>query len=152
MYNGKVPLTLIVAVICSIAVALLAACSGGNEFKDPSTLCETNTSEKEETMTTEITDERIREVRDKYRELFRRQPNYRGNSITYLRDENGEWTEVRGIIVRVNEKVDQSALPVEDRIPDCLEGVPIQIIRSSPALLLSDSLENIDKEETSEQN
>ena len=33
-----------------------------------------------------------------------------------------------GIKVWVTEKVDQSALPPEDRIPDVLEGVPVQIL------------------------
>ena len=152
MYDRKAPLTLIAAIVCLIAVALLAACSGDSEFKDPSTLCETNTSAEEETMTTENTDERILEVRNKYRELFRRQPNYRGNGPSDLRDENGERTEVRGLIIKVTKKVDQSTLLVEDRIPDCLEGVPTQIIEVGPVKLLSDSLENMDKEETNEQN
>ena len=33
-----------------------------------------------------------------------------------------------GITVNVLEKTDQSTLPPEDRIPTCLEGIPVQII------------------------
>ena len=47
--------------------------------------------------------------------------------LGYLTDENGEWTDTWGIIVRVSEKVDQSELSLEYRMPDCLRGVPVQI-------------------------
>ena len=104
------------------------------------------------TATPEITEERILEVRDKYRSLFRRQPNYHGNGPSDLRDENGERTETRGIIIYVTEKVDQSTLPVEDRIPDCLEDVPVQIVEEARNILLSESLEGTDEEETNDQN
>ena len=33
-----------------------------------------------------------------------------------------------GFLIRVTEKVDQSALPPEDRIPETIEGVPVQIL------------------------
>ena len=91
------------------------------------------------TTTPEATDERAREVRNKYRDLFRRQPNYRGMGSGSLMDENGEVTEIVGIIIRVTKKVDQSTIPAEDRIPNCLEGVPVQIIEVGPTKLLSES-------------
>ena len=78
-------------------------------------------------MTTGITDEYVHEVRLKYDDLFWRQPNVVGVGEGYFKDENGEWTERSGIRVTVTEKVDQSTLPPEDRIPDCLEGVPVNI-------------------------
>ena len=76
----------------------------------------------------EITDEYIHKIRVKYDPLFWRQPNVTGVGEGYFR-EDGEWTETSGIIVSVavGKKVDQSTLPPEDRIPDCLEGVPVQI-------------------------
>ena len=71
-------------------------------------------------------------------DLFWRQPNVWATSIGYFR---GEWDiplevpdgeggckRIVGFIIRVTEKVDQSALPPEDRIPDTIEGVPVQII------------------------
>ena len=67
-------------------------------------------------------------VLKKYRSLFRRQPNYHGFGMRGLEDEKGNQTTVLGIVVRVTEKVDQSTLPPEDRIPACLEGVPVQIV------------------------
>ena len=154
MYNRKALPTLITVIICLAAVFLLVACSGDSEFKDPSTLCEANTSGKEETMiaTPEITYERIIEVRNKYRPLIRRQPNYHGSGPANLLDENGEETETMGITIRVTEKVDQSTLPAEDRIPDCLEGVPVQIVERAPAKLLSSSVEGGDEEETNDKN
>ena len=130
MHTGRAPLRLLPILICLAALLLATACGDG-EFKDPSTLCEPNSSADEESLTAtpEITREHIIEVREKYRDLIRRQPNYSGSGgPALLMDENGESTQVRGIIVRVTEKVDQSAIPAEDRIPDCLEGVPVQIV------------------------
>ena len=99
------------------------------------------------TTTPENTPERIHEVRLKYDPLFWRQPNVHGVGEGFFRDENGEWTEASGIVISVTEKVDQSTLPAEDRIPDCLEGVPVQIIEEGPPKLLFESLEDTDMEE-----
>ena len=104
------------------------------------------------TTTPENTDERIFEVRDKHRDLLRRQPNYLGVGSGNLMDENGEKTEVRGIILAVTKKVDQSTLPVEDRVPSCLEGVPVQIVEEPPDRLLLEFLEDTDTEEDSGRN
>ena len=61
--------------------------------------------------------------------------------MEFLRDQAGpldappatqrsvERTEIYGISVEVKRKVDQRTLPPEARIPDCLEGVPVQIYR-----------------------
>ena len=75
----------------------------------------------------EITAEYIHEVRLKYDPLFWRQPNVWSVGEGYFRDADGEWTEIVGIVIIVTKKVDQSVLPPEDRIPDCLEGIPVQI-------------------------
>ena len=70
---------------------------------------------------------RARAVRHKYDDLFWRQPNVHAVGIGDIKDGNGEWTGIWGFIITVSEKVDQSTLPPKDRIPDCLEGVPVQI-------------------------
>ena len=72
--------------------------------------------------------ERARAIRPKYDALFWRQPNVHAVSIGVIEDENGEDTGQVGFVISVTEKVDQSALPPEDRTPDCLEGVAVQII------------------------
>ena len=95
--------------------------------------CGANSPEREGSMetTTEITDERIHEVRLKYDRLFWRQPNVFMVSEGFLADGRGGWTEDSGINVKVTRKVDQRALPPEDRIPDCLEGIPVKITEYS---------------------
>ncbi len=66
-------------------------------------------------------------VRKKYEPLFMRQPNVWNIGEGLFTDENDENTGESGIVVFVTKKVDQSTLPPEDRIPDCLEGVPVQV-------------------------
>ena len=78
-------------------------------------------------MDEELTDEKVAAVREKYAELFRRQPNVWSIGWGFLEDSEGNTTDRTGISIDVTKKVDQSTLPEEDRIPDCLEGVPIQI-------------------------
>ena len=96
--------------------------------------CGANSSEREEGVakTPENTPKRRHEVRLKYDPLFWRQPNVHGVGEGVFRDENGKRTGTHGIVVSVTEKVDQSTLPAEDRIPDCLEGVPVQVIEEEP--------------------
>lgn len=79
-------------------------------------------------MNNENTDEYIHQVRLKYDDLFSRQPNVHGVGEGFFRVGPGEWTETVGINVYVTKKVDQNTLPPEDRIPDCLEGVPVNIV------------------------
>ncbi len=63
----------------------------------------------------------------KYEDLFSRQPNVWLVGIGLLQDEAGEHTGQVGFIVSVTEKVDQGTLPPEDRIPGCLERIPVEI-------------------------
>ena len=68
------------------------------------------------------------EIRPKYDDLFWRQPNVLSVGIgllTCLPPVNGR--PPVGFDIVVSEKVDQSTLPEEDRIPDVIEGVPVQI-------------------------
>ena len=77
--------------------------------------------------TTAPTLERIHQIREKYDKLFRRQPNVFAVGEGFFRDADGGWTETMGIVVMVSKKVDQSTLPTRNRIPACLDGVPVQI-------------------------
>ena len=91
--------------------------------------CVANLREGEEASTAEML-----KVRDKYEPLFWRQPNVYTTGVGNFTDEHGEWTDTWGIIVRVTKKVDQSTLPSKDRIPDCLEGVPVHIEEEDPPI------------------
>ena len=71
------------------------------------------------------------EVFKKYRPLLLRYPDRLYVKIEFLRDEEtGQRTKSWGIVIVVSEMVDQDTLPIDDRIPDKLEGVPVQIITS----------------------
>ena len=84
----------------------------------------------------EIT-EHARAILPKYEDMFWRQPNVYVTSIGFHVDEDGYDLEVPdgeggckrvvGFIIRVTERVNQSTLLPEDRIPSMLEGVPVQI-------------------------
>ena len=67
-------------------------------------------------------------IRHKYENMFWRQPNVHATGIGNLTDENGEYIGIWGFLIHVTKKVDQNTLPPEDRLPDCLEGVPVQIV------------------------
>ena len=70
--------------------------------------------------------ERARAIRPKYEDMFWRQPNVWGVGIGMMYDERGEWTGKIGFLISVSEPVDENTLPPWDRIPACLEGVPVQ--------------------------
>ncbi len=46
-------------------------------------------------------------------------------------NDDGEWTDVNGIRIIVEVIVDPSTIPPKDRLPECLEGVPVQILEGS---------------------
>ena len=79
--------------------------------------------------------ERIHEVRLKYDDLFWRQPNVVTVSEGFLRNGHGGPTNEMGINVMVTKMVNQNTLPPEDRIPDCLEGVPVRISQRGRMIL-----------------
>lgn len=160
MHTDKPQLRVVSAVICFISVVLLAACTDDTcEFPDSNPLgkeeIEAATSEimdkykecllgKEETMTNQNAGnkiERTHEVRLKHDPLFWRQPNVHGLAEGWFVDENENLIEpyIWGIKVYVTEKVEQDSLPVEDRIPDCLDGVPVQIVEEGPWVEMTES-------------
>ena len=67
-------------------------------------------------------------VLKQYEDLFSRQPNFVAAVGSMFEDYEGEPIPIVGIKVYVTEKVNQRTLPPEDRIPDCIDGVPIQIL------------------------
>ena len=77
-------------------------------------------------------DEQKRETRLKYNDLFWRQPNVWGVGEGLFSTPDGGWAETVGIVVMVSERVDQSGLQMADRLPACLEGVPVQIEERAP--------------------
>lgn len=131
MCTKKSLLRFMFVLVCFVVVLGLAACSG-DDCPNPNAL------EKETSMTRERIDEAVekaRAIRHKYEDLFWRQPNIWGAGIGKLEDENNEWDGRVGFVIHVTQKVDQSTLPPEDRIPDCLEGVPVQIREESEPYL-----------------
>ncbi len=70
--------------------------------------------------------QRIDDVRDKYRGLIHRQPGLMGIGSGILLDSNGDATGPLGIIIWTRKLIDQNSLPPEDRIPGCLDGIPVQ--------------------------
>ena len=74
-----------------------------------------------------LTAARIHEVRLRNDAKFWRQPNVHAVGEGYWKDRTGGWRDIIGIIVYVSEQVPTMTLPVEDRIPDLLDGVPVQI-------------------------
>ena len=72
-------------------------------------------------------DEHLEQVFLKHVNSFMAYPHFNGAGVGILpvRGENGE--EVIGIEIRVFKLTDPSTLPPEQRIPDCLEGIPVLI-------------------------
>ena len=140
-FKRLLPLTAVALLILAFVVieverhAALVECKKQAEEKARRPL--TTTQDKHHEEYREVS-QRARAILPKYEELFWRQPNVWSTSIGFFR---GEWDRplefpdgeggckrVVGFIIRVTKKVDQSTLPPEDRIPDTIEDVPVQII------------------------
>ena len=76
-------------------------------------------------------EERVREIVSKYRDRIEKQyvtstgGHVHGYGVTTLNDEKGEPTDKFVLEIDATEYIDQSTLPPEDRIPDCMEGVEV---------------------------
>ena len=116
MANRRKLCKLMVGLVCSAVIVWL-----GVACQDPDYECGTDSFKEAN---------RTREVGLKYEPLFLRQPNSPRAREEFLRNERtGERLATWGIVITVDgEKVDQGTLAPEDRIPDKLEGVPVQII------------------------
>ena len=115
-------------------------------------MCRANSKEGDNTMTTtnQNTAARRHEVRLKYDPLFWRQPNVHGVGEGFFGDGHGGRLKTKGIVISVTRKVDQSTLPPEDRIPDCLDGIPVQVIEEEPPTI--GIFENSNEEENNDSN
>ena len=128
-----------VSVLVAVAAVLVVARSNG-EWKDECKK-ERIAIMGEEMGAERPTDEYMRDVRNKYRPLFRGFPHYSGTSVgDYKKPDDRFQLDPRGgygITLWVYELTDQSTLPEEMRVPDCLEGVPVRIIKETgdPRLL-----------------
>ena len=145
MSKRKPSFRLLSVLIGVAAVFWLTAACGGDPATKSSRDCQTY---EEKPMTAEERTARKQyvaqmeakaiEIRPKYDDLFWRQPKYDDlfwrqpnvlsvgiGLLTCLPPVNGR--PPVGFDIVVSEKVDQSTLPEEDRIPDVIEGVPVQI-------------------------
>ena len=106
---------------------------------DPSTLCGSEGAEVLTDTTIKERLERAREVRLKYDDLLRRQPNVLEVRESYFPGGNV------GIEVSVREFTNQKTLPPEDRLPGCLDGVPVRVIKPGPIELCGGCKETNEK-------
>ena len=168
MITNQTPSRLLSLIILCAALWLVAACGSDcqnnvtapEQIQDTSveSISQTRPPTKEETMRRQemlaamdrakpMVD-RARAIRHKYDALFWRQPNVHGVGIGRIRDENGQRTGAWGFIIHVTEKVDQSTLPPEDRIPDMLEGVVVEIREEPPLEFYPATWEDSNSEES----
>ena len=84
----------------------------------------------------EAISERAYDVEERYKPLFRRQPNR--NVIAAIPSTNVAGERIIGfhILIGAYPLVDQDTLPPEDRIPDCIEGIPVRLEEMKPGPLL----------------
>ena len=77
---------------------------------------------------------RVQKILDKYTDRILRNLDLRGYGYSFhfgvdaIDHETGLPTDKLIIRIQVNEYVEQSTLPPEDRIPECMEGVPVHYI------------------------
>ena len=120
MTNRKAVLGVMLALVCSATIIGLALAF---YIIDSDYQCGTKSLERAN---------KTNEVFEKYKWSlfnFNRHPDRPSVWQAFLRDEKtGERTNTWGIMIVLKEKLDQDSLPLDQRIPDELEGVPVQII------------------------
>ncbi len=121
--------------IIAIGVLALAACATQQDTtqQDPCIEERKTMAEYQEDPDAPPTYEQMEAVRDKHRPLIRAYPHYIGNFVGRSDDDPPDVPE--GITVRVTELTDPTTLPEEQRIPACLDGVPVRIIQSERSVL-----------------
>ena len=117
MTNRKKLLKLILALACSAVIVGLGV--GCGEEIDPDYPCGVESMKLAR---------RTHDVLVRYYPFIMRLPHNPQPEPEFLRDENGELTDTWGIVILTDEEIYQYALNAEDRIPDSLEGVPVQIL------------------------
>ena len=114
MTNRKTVCRLILGLVCSAVIVWLGV--GCGEAIDPDYPCGEDAI---------LHAEHVREVLKENRRLFRRQPGFGWAMEHFIRDEQGNWSDEYGIVILVQENVDQDTLPPEDRVPDEIDGVTV---------------------------
>ena len=117
MTNRKTLFKLTLALVCSAVILWLGV--GCGEEIDPDYQC----GEESVKLT-----RRTHDVLVKYYPLIMRLPHNPEPQPEFLRDENGDMIDTWGIVILTDGELDQYALNAEDRIPDSLEGVPVQVL------------------------
>ena len=152
MHTRKASFRLPAIIICFASVLWMAACAvvqpeaTPTPWANPCTTATTESITSSDPMTREYilqtkkgtamtenrqserpSDEHLERVFLKHLNSFIAYPHFSGAGVGILpvRDENGE--EIIGIEIRVSELTDPSTLPSEQRIPDCIEGIPVLI-------------------------
>ena len=72
--------------------------------------------------------ERIKAIIDRHKDLIWKQSTAYGYSVYNVKNEDGELTDKQVIGIYVARQFDQSTIPPEDRIPECLEGVEVHFL------------------------
>jgi hypothetical protein len=70
--------------------------------------------------------QRAQEVQAKYSDMLMSKPHVQGVGVG-LATKGGQFTDEVAIVVMVDEKVPLDQLAPEDRLPDELEGIPIDV-------------------------
>ena len=83
---------------------------------------------------------RVRAILRQYVDRIQRQSVRHGGyvhgfGLTALSDENGIPTDRMVIEILVTKYVDQNTFPPEDRIPECMEGIPVHFQISPQATI-----------------
>ena len=76
--------------------------------------------------------ERVENILAKYTDRIWKLPGVYSSRVSALRTENGLATDKYVINISVHEHIDWSTVLPEDRIPDCLEGVPVHFEKGGP--------------------
>ena len=70
--------------------------------------------------------ERAQAVQAKYSDMLMSKPHVQGVGVG-LATKDGQFTDQIAIVVMVDEKVPADQLAPEDRLPDELEGIPVDV-------------------------
>ena len=71
--------------------------------------------------------DRLKDVYRRYKPQLLQNPQVSSVGRGYFTDADGRILDTAGIQVYVRELVDQTTLPEADRIPNCIEGIPVEI-------------------------
>ena len=67
----------------------------------------------------------VKKIRAEYTERIERHPFYRGHVYSYLEDERGWLTDTSALEIDVHQVVSPYRFPPGDRIPECIDDVPV---------------------------